>query len=186
MMNIPTTLIIAVGLALDAFAVSVARGMSLEGNPFHNAFRIALFFGLFQAFMPVLGWSIAFEIRPIVEQVDHWIAFGLLVLVGSKMIFDSVREQSSRRLGSSLGTGLLLILSIATSIDAFAVGISFAFLDSAILVPVITIGVVTFLLSMVGVLAAGKIENKGDKKIGILGGVILIEMGIKVLMEHLQ
>lgn len=181
-----TNLIIAFGLAIDAFAVSVAIGMSIEGNPFHNALRIALYFGLFQAFMPVLGWFIASEMRPIVAQVDHWIAFALLVLVGSKMIFESIRDKGSKARGTSVGTVLLLTFSIATSIDAFAVGISFAFLDSPIIIPVITIGVVTFFLSLVGVLAAGKIEDKGDKKIGILAGVILIEMGIKVLLEHLQ
>jgi putative Mn2+ efflux pump MntP len=185
-MNIVTILFIALGLAMDAFAAAIANGMVLEENLIPSAFRIALFFGLFQAVMPVLGWLVAFKVHDIISQIDHWIAFVLLVFIGSRMIFDSLRKRLMDRNEMQLGTGLLLMLSIATSIDAFAVGITFAFLDISILIPVCIIGVVTFILSLCGFLIAKNIGRIGGRYVGIIGGLILIGIGIKILMEHLK
>jgi putative Mn2+ efflux pump MntP len=185
-MNIVTILFIALGLAMDAFAAAIANGMVLEENLIRSAFRIALFFGLFQAVMPVLGWLVAFKVHDIISQVDHWIAFVLLVFVGSRMILDSLRKRHVERGKMHLGTGLLLMLSIATSIDAFAVGITFAFLDINILIPVCIIGLVTFILSLFGFLIAKNIGRIGGNYMGIVGGMILIGIGVKILIEHLK
>lgn len=185
-MNIITTLLIAAGLAMDAFAASLASGMSLQKERIFGALRIALFFGLFQGFMPVLGWLIAFRLHGIVTHVDHWIAFVLLVFIGCKMIIESMRKKQSTLGDKPPGTAALLALSIATSIDAFAVGISFAFLGIHIVVPVMIIGLVTFALSLVGVLIAGCIGALVGNRIGILGGVILMGIGAKILLDHMK
>lgn len=185
-MNIITTLFIAVGLAMDAFAASLASGMLLQKGRLFAALRIALFFGLFQGFMPVLGWLMAFKLHGIVSQVDHWIAFALLIFIGCKMIIESTRKRQSTLGTKPPGTAALLALSIATSIDAFAAGISFAFLGIPIVMPVIVIGVVTFVLSFVGVLVAGSIGALVGNRIGIFGGMILIGIGVKILIDHMK
>jgi putative Mn2+ efflux pump MntP len=185
-MNIVTILFIALGLSMDAFTAAIANGLVLERNLISDAFRIALFFGLFQAVMPVLGWLIAFKVHDIVSQIDHWIAFVLLVFIGSRMICDALRKRLVDRSEIQLGTGLLLMLSVATSIDAFAVGITFAFLDMSILIPVCIIGLVTFVLSLFGFLIAKNMDRIGGRYAGIIGGLLLIGIGIKILTEHLK
>ena len=185
-MALLTTLFIAVGLAMDAFAASVAGGFLYEGNRLRNAFRVSVFFGLFQAVMPVFGWLIAFRAHGFILWLDHWIAFVLLLVIGLRMIFESARKRDKGSVPTRLGTGILLALSIATSIDAFAVGITFALLDTNILVPVCIIGAVTFVLSLLGFLAAKKIGRVAGRYVGIIGGLILIGIGIKILVEHLR
>lgn len=185
-MALTTTLFIALGLAMDAFAASIATGMLLVSGRVRHALRIALFFGLFQAVMPALGWLIAFRAQGFIRAFDHWIGFVLLACIGSRMIYGSIREKASGTRSAAIGTGLLLTLSIATSIDAFAVGITFAFLDVSVLMPVCIIGLVTFALSLFGVLIAKKMGRMVGRYAGIIGGSILIGIGMKILIEHLM
>jgi putative Mn2+ efflux pump MntP len=183
-MDILTITLIAVGLAMDAFAVSIARGISIENQKRKNALVVASFFGAFQVIMPVIGWCAGLGLEELIKWIDHWIAFGLLALIGSKMIYDSTAKNDLQK-ESKLRLHTLLTLSIATSIDALMVGMSFAFLQTAILTPIIVIGLVTFFLSYVGFLFGNVTGNFLGNKIKILGGIILIAIGIKILLEHL-
>ena len=177
--------IIAVGLAMDAFAVSITSGITIKRLHINHALKIALFFGLFQAFMPIIGWLAGLSLRDYISAIDHWIAFGLLSFIGCKMIYESITVQSSKKEINPLNVYVLLVLSIATSIDALAVGISFAFLKVSIVTPVIIIGTVTFLLSYLGVYIGDRIGHFFENKIEIAGGILLIGIGIKILVEGL-
>lgn len=183
-MDIVSIIFIAVGLAMDAFAVSITSGIAIRKLKVNHAIRIALFFGSFQAIMPVLGWFSGLALKGFISSVDHWIAFGLLSFIGCKMIYESFKVEEGDRT-SPLNIGILFILSIATSIDALAVGISFAFLGISIVTPVIVIGVITFILSLSGVFIGNKFGHLFEKKVEVLGGLILIGIGIKILLEHL-
>ncbi|MDI7260755.1 MAG: manganese efflux pump MntP family protein [Thermodesulfobacteriota bacterium] len=183
-MNHFTLLLIAFGLAMDAFAVSISNGITIKSQRTNHALRIGLFFGSFQALMPLVGWSAGLNLRDFISGVDHWIAFGLLSLIGCKMIYESKKTETPRKEVNSLSLWMLLALSIATSIDALAVGISFAFLNISIATPIIVIGSVTFVLSFLGVLIGNRIGHLFAKKIEFLGGLILIGIGIKILIEH--
>lgn len=183
-MDIVSIIFIAVGLAMDAFAVSITSGIAIRKLKVNHAVRIALFFGSFQAIMPVLGWLSGLTLKGFISSVDHWIAFGLLSFIGCKMIYESFKVEEGDRT-SPLNIGILLILSIATSIDALAIGISFAFLGISIVTPVIVIGVITFILSLSGVFIGNKFGHLFEKKVEVLGGLILISIGIKILLEHL-
>lgn len=182
-MDIISILFIAIGLAMDAFSVSISRGLTLKFNIKH-ALIIALFFGGFQAFMPILGWISGIQLQSIVSTLAPWIAFILLLIIGLKMIYEGIYTDSEES-GSSLQFNELLFLSIATSIDAFAVGVTFAFLNIEILIPVIIIGVITFILSFAGVYIGKNIGHLFENKIEILGGLILIGIGFKILLENL-
>ena len=178
------TILIALGLAMDSFSVSITRGftntprrMSIEG------LKVAFFFGLFQGIMPVVGWLAGVSIIDFISGVDHWIAFGLLTFIGLRMIYEAVTTESKKMVSSS-SFSVLLMLSIATSIDALAVGLSFSFLEVSIITPAIVIGIITFSLSFLGVYI-GKRFGGFFEKIGVLGGIILIGIGIKILTEHL-
>lgn len=184
-MDIATILFIAVGLAMDSFAVSITSGISMKNLRINNALKIAMFFGLFQAGMPIIGWLAGLSIREFISGIDHWIAFGLLGLIGCKMIYESIKIESREKEINHLNAYVLLILSVATSIDALAVGLSFAFLEMSIATPIIVIGTVTFLLSYLGVFAGNRFGHFFEKKIEIVGGLILIGIGIKILFEHL-
>ena len=177
--------IIAVGLAMDAFAVSITSGITIKRLHINHALKIALFFGLFQAIMPIIGWLAGLSLRDYISAIDHWIAFGLLSFIGCKMIYESITVQSSKKEINPLNVYVLLVLSIATSIDALAVGISFAFLKVSIVTPVIIIGTVTFLLSYLGVYIGDRIGHFFENKIEIAGGILLIGIGIKILVEGL-
>lgn len=144
-MEIFTIILIAVGLAMDAFAVSIVRGLSLESKKRKNALIMATFFAVFQMFMPVIGWLAGLGLEELITEIDHWIAFGLLSLIGARMIYDSTKKEEIRSDGN-IRLYTLLILSVATSIDALMVGLSFAFLQTAIAFPIIVIGIVTFSL----------------------------------------
>lgn len=183
-MDITSIFFLAVGLAMDAFSVSITRGMLLKCN-FKYAFTIALFFGGFQALMPVLGWLAGEQLAVIVSQWAPWIAFLLLLLIGGKMIYEGIFKDEDEKLCQIFSIKDILILSVATSIDAFAVGVTFAFLNTNILLPVIIIGLVTFGLSFLGVYIGKKVGHLFEGKIEILGGIILIGIGFKILLEHL-
>lgn len=184
-MDLITAFFIALGLAMDAFAVSVASGLAMKNVRARHALRISLSFGLFQAFMPVAGWLAGLALRDYITRIDHWLAFGILGFIGSKMIYESAVIEKTEKRTDVLDTRVLLGLSIATSIDALAVGVTFAFLNIIIVTPVIIIGVVTFLMSYGGVCIGKTFGGFSGKKIEVLGGLILIAIGLKILLEHL-
>jgi manganese efflux pump family protein len=183
-MDIFSMFFLAVGLAMDAFSVSITRGMLLKCN-FKYALTIALFFGGFQALMPVLGWMAGEQLAVVVELWAPWIAFILLFLIGGKMIYEGLFQEENEEVCQIFSIKDILILSVATSIDAFAVGVTFAFLNTPILLPILIIGLVTFGLSFLGVYIGKNVGHLFEGKIEILGGLILIGIGLKILLEHL-
>ena len=185
-MGLSTTFLMALGLSMDAFAVSVADGAHARQQRFSHAFQLALTFGLFQALMPLIGWMMGLGFKDIISSVDHWIAFGMLGLVGGKMIYSDLRAKAEGVEESFVPGGVttLLVLAVATSIDALAVGFSLTFLPS-ILMPVLIIGLVTFFLCLAGVHLGQRYRRIGRSKIQAVGGAILIAIGIKILIEHL-
>lgn len=184
-MNFTTIILIAFALAMDAFAVSITYGTSIHDLKIKSAIKIAIFFGSFQAFMPILGYIAGVGMKDFISGIDHWIAFALLSIIGVKMIYESTKLESLEKENKSLDIHFLLILSIAVSIDAMAVGISFAFLKESILIPIIIIGIITFLLSILGVFIGKKLGHFFEKRIEIVGGLLLIGIGIKILIDHL-
>lgn len=185
-MDMISTLLIAFGLSMDAFAVSVTGGATLTGRRLKSALMAAFFFGGFQALMPVIGWLGGLEFSDFVTGFDHWIAFILLVLIGGKMIFESMKDGPSDRAAANLlDLRPLTLLAIATSIDALAIGVTFAFLDISIVVPVAVIGSVTFALSFIGVFIGSRFIGLFENRIEIVGGLILIGIGLKILLEDL-
>lgn len=185
-MDLFTIFFIALGLAMDAFAVSITSGFTAKTLKIQYAMKIALFFGFFQALMPLLGWSAGFGIKDFLSAVDHWIAFGLLSFIGIKMIYEATLIKKEEKEIAILSLYALLLLSIATSIDAFAVGLSLSALDVAILSPAIIIGVVTFVISFLGVYIGNRFGHFFESKIEIAGGLIMIGIGLKILIEHLS
>lgn len=168
---------------MDAFSVSITRGLTLKCDIKH-ALLIAVFFGGFQALMPVVGWISGMQLQSIVSTLAPWIAFILLLAIGLKMIYESLSaEEDDGNLIFSYKE--LILLSIATSIDAFAVGVTFAFLNISILLPIIIIGIVTFILSFAGVYIGKNIGHFFENKIEIFGGLILIGIGFKILLENI-
>ncbi len=184
-MDFPTIFLIAIGLAMDCLAVSVSSGCAIRNLHIGHALQIALFFGFFQALMPVIGWLAGLTLRDLVMEVDHWIAFLLLGAIGSKMIYEAKKLECERRETDPLNLYVLFILSVATSIDALAVGFTFAFLSVSILLVVLTIGLVTFVISLVGVFVGDYLGHFFEKKMEMIGGFLLIGIGTKILIEHL-
>jgi len=184
-MSIINVLLISLGLAMDAFAVSISNGMALKCFKKKIAFRVALFFGGFQAIMPVIGWAAGLSFRKYIESYDHWIAFVLLSFIGVKMIFESSGLEKNETSCNPENILFLFTMAVATSIDALAVGISFSCLRINIITPVIAIGLVTFVLSFSGVFLGNKFGSFFEKKMELLGGVILIGIGLKILLQHL-
>jgi len=183
-MDMLTVILIAVGLAMDAFAVSIAKGISVKNQKRKTAVIMATFFAVFQMLMPVIGWLAGIGLEELIMGIDHWIAFGLLALIGTRMIYDSTKKEDLQR-DSNLRLHTLLTLSVATSIDALMVGLSFAFLQTVIITPIVVIGIVTFSLSFSGFHFGNVIGNILGSKIKVIGGVILIAIGVKMLLEHL-
>jgi putative Mn2+ efflux pump MntP len=183
-MSLLEIILIAVGLAMDAFAVSVGAGTLASMKDFRSTVRLAFHFGLFQFLMPVAGWFLGSSIQDYVESVDHWIAFVLLSYIGIKMIYESFRKEESQKENPSKGR-TLIILSVATSIDALIVGFTLAMLDVNIWYPSIMIGVITAGLSFLGIWIGKKLGMKLGKVMEVVGGLILIAMGLKILVEHL-
>ena len=177
---------ISIGLAMDATAVAIATSILLGRVSGRQIFRFAFHFGLFQAAMPIVGWFAGRGIRDYIERWDHWVAFVLLLLVGGKAIVDAVRGTDGDAHTSDPTRGLsLVVLSIATSIDALAVGLSLAMLDVVIWFPAVVIGLVTASMTVCGMLVGGRIGQRSGQRIRILGGVILIGIGINILIEHM-
>ena len=187
-MGFPVVLGIALGLAMDAFAVALGLGCSRRGLSRSQSFRLALHFGLFQFFMPLVGWAAGKGIESCIKAFDHWVALGLLAFVGGKMIVESFRsraEDGRPSVDPSRGARLLL-LSVATSIDALAVGLSLAVLESGILYPAAVIGVVAFLMTLAGAAAGPRLGRIVGRRAELAGGLILILIGLKILADHLK
>jgi manganese efflux pump family protein len=182
-----TTFLMAVGLSMDAFAVSVADGSRASRLRLRRAFGLALTFGLFQALMPLVGWAVGLGFKDVISSADHWVAFGLLGLVGGKMIYSDLRgkAEAAPETHPPAGAVTLLVLAVATSIDALAVGFSLTFLGS-ILLPVVAIGLVTFFACFAGVHLGHRYGSLGRGKVQIVGGTILIVIGVRILVEHLS
>lgn len=177
-------LLISIGLAMDAFAVSVCKGLAMKKMSWKKAIIIGLYFGIFQAVMPVIGYFLGTTFERFITNVDHWVAFILLVGIGINMVKEAFDKESENR-NDNVDVKTMLVLSIATSIDALAIGITFACLKIHIVMPVITIGLITFIISVIGVKIGNRFGDKYEKKAEIMGGVILILLGIKILLEHL-
>jgi putative Mn2+ efflux pump MntP len=184
-MDFITILLIALGLAMDCFAVSLGIGCSQVKKDFRTYFRITFHFGLFQGGMTFLGWLGGSTIAHLISNFDHWIAFGLLVFVGARMIRESLSKNEEDDPCNPSRGKTLIMLSVATSIDALAVGLSLAFVDGSILVSSLVIGVTSLLLSVVGLFIGGGLGGKFGKRMELIGGLVLIGIGIRVLLSHL-
>lgn len=181
--------LIGVGLSMDAFAVSICKGLAMEKVNKKQTVIIGLYFGGFQALMPLLGWFLGIRFQKYITSIDHWIAFVLLAFIGGKMIFEAIRDKDSEQIDTKdlpLNHKEMFLLAIATSIDALAVGITFAFLDTPIVEAIVTIGLTTFSLSILGVVVGNFFGTRYKKKAEIVGGIILVAIGVKILLEHLE
>ena len=177
-------MLLAVGLSMDALAVSICKGLAMDRVTLGRMVLVGLWFGGFQGLMPLLGWLLGSRFSLYITAIDHWIAFGLLAIIGGNMIRESLSKEEECP-DASLSVKAMLPMAVATSIDALAVGVSFAFLSVNIGAAVSFIGVITFVLSMVGVKAGSLFGAKYKSKAELAGGVILILMGLKILLEHL-
>ena len=184
-MDLVTIIVIAVALAMDAFAVSIVSGAAYRRLKVKHALRMAVSFGGFQALMPLIGSLAGLTIRKYIASYDHWAAFGLLAAVGGKMIYESFKIKPLRKNFNPANVVVLLLLSVATSIDALAVGITLSFLQVSIAKAVVIIGLVTFALSYLGVYIGKKVGHFFENKIQAIGGLVLIVLGLKILIEHL-
>lgn len=185
-MTTATIILIAIALAVDAFAVALATGTGLRRVSFRHTFRLAWHFGFFQAGMNIIGWTAGLSIKTLIESADHWIAFGLLFFVGAKMIIEALAEHEERRKSDPTRGRSLIMLSVATSIDALAVGLSFAVLGISVWFPALVIGVVAALLTTAG-LHLGNLMGRASRlgnKVEIFGGIVLIGLGLHILHEH--
>ena len=184
-MTLTTLFLLALGVSADAFAVAVGHGAAEKRLAKAEAFRIALFFGAFQAIMPAIGWFIGQQFQQVIFAYDHWLAFVLLVSIGGKMIYDDIWPgEDEEDDGSPIGYLHLLTLAVATSIDALAVGVGLLFLPS-IIATAMTIGAVTFSLSLAGVFLGHRFKSLAKKRSKAMGGLILILIGAKILFDHL-
>ena len=184
-MDLLTPAVIGIGLSMDCFAVSLAIGTTTKTRLIYAAVIIAFFFGAFQAGMTVTGWLAGSSIIGFISAYDHWIAFILLAIVGGKMIWEGVRGEEEEAHIEVIQFVPVIILSLATSIDALAVGVSFGVLQIAVLIPAIIIGIVCFLISFAGVILGERLEDILGNKMEIIGGLILILIGINILAGHL-
>lgn len=183
-MGILEILLIAIGLAMDAFAVSICKGLSMQKMSWKKALIVGLYFGIFQALMPVIGYFFGINFKDLVIQIDHWIAFVLLGFIGINMLKQAFNKDLEE-CDDDVSFKTMSILAIATSIDALTIGITFAFLKVNIVISTLIIGIITFLICIIGVKIGNKFGDKYERKAKIAGGVILILMGIKILSEHL-
>jgi manganese efflux pump family protein len=182
-MSFITLFLLAIALAMDAFAVSITNGISIKNIKIRHAVLIALFFGVFQAAMPVLGWLLGKTFSNFIANYDHWVVFAILAFIGIKMIHEALRGRNvCSQAEDFIKIPVLFALAIATSIDALAVGISFSFMKLGILFPVIVIGIITFILSFIGVYIGKKLGNLFGRRMEIAGGLILIIIGLKILL----
>ena len=176
--------LIAVGLSMDAFAVSVCKGLAMPKCTFKKAAIVGLWFGGFQALMPAIGYVLGAQFQEAIASIDHWIAFVLLALIGGNMIHEAL-DNDEEEADASLDVKTMFLLAVATSIDALAIGITFAFLKVNIIPAVCFIGIVTFIISFSGVKIGNVFGARYKNKAEIVGGIILILLGLKILLEHL-
>jgi len=184
-MSFLTILILALALAMDAFAVAITVGVVLPRLSFRPTFRLSWHFGLFQLLMPIIGWAAGMSVRNWIAHFDHWIAFGLLATIGAKMIYESFKNQSPADRADPTRGWSLVLLSVATSIDALAVGFSIALLGVSIWLPCLIIGLVAGLLTIIGLHLGRQLGKRFGRIMEIIGGLILIAIGIKILIQHL-
>ena len=184
-MSFVEILLIAIGLSMDAFSVSVCKGLATKRFSWKMALTCGLWFGFFQALMPLIGYFLGSQFERYITAVDHWIAFGLLFLIGANMIREALSKKEEGADNGSLDFKTMFLLAVATRIDALAVGVSFACVQVGIWSSVLIIGVTTFLFSVIGVKIGNVFGSKFEKSAGILGGIILILIGLKILLEHL-
>ena len=184
-MGIIELIILSIGLAMDAFAVAVCKGLSMSKMSWKKACIIGAYFGIFQALMPFIGYLLGINFQEQIVSVDHWIAFILLGIIGLNMLKEALSKEVESA-NDSIKFKDMLILAIATSIDALAVGITFAFLKVNVWLAIILIGVITFIISVAGVKIGNVFGCKYEKKAELAGGLILILLGIKILLEHLN
>jgi putative Mn2+ efflux pump MntP len=183
-----TLLLLAVGVSADAFAVAIGKGLQIRSRVIARALLIGFLFGLAQAVMPLLGWLLGATFAARIAPFDHWVAFGLLAAVGGKMLWEALRPNGGDDAESGsdeVSLGELLVLAVATSIDALAVGVSFAFVDIQVWVAVLTIGLTTFALSFLAVLMGHRVGNRFQRPAEVIGGFILILIGAQIVAEHL-
>ena len=184
-MGLLEIILISISLAMDAFAVAMCKGMAMKKETVKSKVIIAMYFGIFQALMPLLGYLLGLRFEKAINFIDHWIAFILLGIIGVNMIKESLSKKEED-LNDDISFKTMIILALATSIDALAVGVTFAFLKVKIIIPIIFIGTITFIISYLGVKIGKKFGDKLKSKAETLGGIILIIMGIKILIEHLM
>ncbi|MDL2283412.1 manganese efflux pump MntP family protein [Odoribacter sp. OttesenSCG-928-G04] len=177
-----TIILIALGLSMDSMAVSISSGIYMNRFSFRQSLKIALVMGIFQGGMTLLGWLAGASFSSYIKEIDHWVAFILLGYLGGKMIYESLKQEKEAI--SSLSNKTLLTLAIATSIDALAVGIGFAFLETNIYIPAIIIAITTFLLSFLGISFGCRFSKAKKVNVEFFGGVILVAIGMKILLEH--
>ena len=185
-MEIFELILLSIGLGMDAFAVSVCKGISMKKMNWKKASLIGLYFGGFQAVMPILGYFFGTSFESFITNIDHWIAFILLVIIGAKMIQEAFqKDKDEDQYNEDISVKTMLILSIATSIDALAVGITFSFFKVDLVLAVSLIGIITFILSVLGTKIGNRFGDKYKSKAELIGGIILILIGLKILLEHL-
>lgn len=183
-MGIVEILLIGIGLSMDAFAVSICKGLSVEKLKWKHSLIAGLYFGGFQALMPLLGYLLGSQFQSMITSIDHWVAFGLLLLIGANMIREALGKEEEEK-NDSFSFQTMVLLAVATSIDALAVGITFAFLQVNIGMAILLIGCTTFVISVAGVKIGNVFGSRFKKKAEIAGGIILILIGTKILLEHL-
>lgn len=183
-MDFPTLFGIAVALAMDAFAVALAAGAVIEPLTGRHVFRLGFHFGFFQAMMPVIGWLAGVTIQPWISAYDHWVAFALLAFVGGNMIREALKDEDQREPADPSRGMTLVMLSIATSIDALAVGLSLAVIGVDIALPALVIGLVAGILTVIGLFLGRRVGTIWGKRVEIFGGVVLLAIGVKIVLEH--
>ena len=185
-MDFFTILFIALGLSMDSFAVSVTSGLLIKKAKLISFMKFCLVLALFQAIMPVFGWILGKELKVYIESSDHWVAFSLLILIGGKMIWEGSKKSEERKQFDPLNNIVMLGLGLATSIDALIIGLGFGFLDVKIIYPVLIIGLTTFFAAVTGIYIGSKLQKTVNLRLEILGGLVLMGIGIKILIEHLN
>lgn len=184
-MGLVEIILIAVSLAMDAFAVSICKGLSMKKMDWKKAIIIALYFGLFQGGMPLIGYLLGVGFEESIKFIDHWIAFGLLAFIGGNMIKEALSKNEDDEVDDKVDFKTMIVLAIATSIDALAIGVTFAFLNVNIVLAVSLIAAITFVISCIGVKLGNVFGDKYEKKAELAGGIVLILIGLKILLEHL-
>ena len=184
-MGLIEIILISISLAMDAFAVSICKGLSMKKMDWKKAIIIGLYFGLFQGGMPLIGYILGVGFEESIKFIDHWIAFGLLAFIGGNMIKEALSKKEDDEVDDKVDFKTMIVLAIATSIDALAVGVTFAFLNVNIILAVSLIAAITFVISCIGVKLGNVFGDKYEKKAELAGGIVLVLIGLKILLEHL-